>query len=126
MKITVPSSTNGRKASCWVLLKRCTSSTNRMLRRPLAARSARASSMAARISFTPESTAEMLWKCAPVVSASMRASEVLPTPGGPHRIIECTTPERIALLSGLSGPSRCSWPKKSSGRRGRMRAASGT
>ncbi len=33
MKVNRPDSTCGRKASCWLLLKRCTSSTNTMVRR---------------------------------------------------------------------------------------------
>ena len=36
-------------------------------------------------------------------SAISRASVVLPTPGGPHRIIECGLPDANATASGLPG-----------------------
>ena len=36
-------------------------------------------------------------------SAIRRASVVLPTPGGPHRIIECGLPDANATASGLPG-----------------------
>ena len=62
MKVMVPSSMWGRKASCWALLNRCTSSTNSTVGLPARQRHSRASSMAARISFTPESTADRLMK----------------------------------------------------------------
>ncbi|MDT4859767.1 hypothetical protein FQZ97_942930 [compost metagenome] len=61
MNVNRPLSTCGKKASCWLLLKRCTSSTNRMVRwavKPLRAASAR--STASRMSFTPPSTALMV------------------------------------------------------------------
>ena len=47
-------------------------------------------------------------------SAISRASVVLPTPGGPHRIIECGLPAANATASGLPGASRCRWPITSS------------
>ena len=59
-------------------------------------------------------------------SAIRRASVVLPTPGGPHRIIECSLPEANATASGLPGASRCRCPITSSMVRGRRRSASGT
>jgi hypothetical protein len=46
--------------------------------------------------------------------AISRASVVLPTPGGPHRIIECGLPDANATASGLPGASRCRWPMTSS------------
>ena len=66
MKTMVPSSTWGRKASCWALLNRCTSSTKRTVPRPIA-RFDRAASTAARMSLTPARTAE-----SPMKSASGR------------------------------------------------------
>ncbi|MMZ70051.1 hypothetical protein D1872_330080 [compost metagenome] len=57
MKVMVPSSMWGRNTSCWLLLKRCTSSTKRMVRTPRQLFSF-ALSMAARISLMPEVTAE--------------------------------------------------------------------
>ena len=57
--------------------------------------------------------------------AMRRASVVLPVPGGPQRIIECSWPRSSACRSGLPGASRCSCPTNSSSVRGRMRSASG-
>jgi hypothetical protein len=57
MNTLVPSSTNGRNRSCCALLKRCTSSRNRIVARPRS-RAMRAASTAARISLTPAITAE--------------------------------------------------------------------
>ena len=53
-------------------------------------------------------------KSSPNAFAISRASVVLPTPGGPHRIIECGRPDSKATRSGLPGPSRCDWPTTSS------------
>ena len=58
-------------------------------------------------------------------SAISRASVVLPVPGGPQRIIECSRPDSKATRSGLPGPSRCCWPITSSSVFGRSRSASG-
>src|SRR5262245_50821308 len=120
-----PDSTCGRKASCCALLKRCTSSTNTTVDLPSRRRLACARSTASRMSFTPPSTAEIATKSRPKASAISRASVVLPTPGGPHRIIECGRPDSNATRSGLPGPSRCAWPITSSMVRGRMRSARG-
>ena len=84
-----------------------------------------ARSTASRMSFTPPSTAEIAMNSSPNASAISRASVVLPTPGGPHRIIECGRPDSNATRSGLPGPSRCAWPITSSMFRGRIRSASG-
>ncbi len=105
MKLNSPDSTCGRKASCCALLKRCTSSTNTIVRRPCPA-AASARSTASRMSLTPPSTAEIAMNCASKNCAISRASVVLPTPGGPHRIIECGRPLSRATRSGMPGPSR--------------------
>ena len=55
---------------------------------------ASARATASRISLTPASTAEMAMNSALNASAIRRASVVLPTPGGPQRIIECSLPDR--------------------------------
>ena len=47
------------------------------------------------------------------VTASRRASVVLPVPGGPYRIIECGRPSSIAVRSVEPRPSRCSCPTNS-------------
>src|SRR3569832_582437 len=125
MKVSVPSSTMGRKASCCALLKRCTSSTIRLVARPDCARTCLACSTAARTSFTPACTAEMLKNCACTRRAMSRACVVLPVPGGPHRIIERMRPCSIASRSGLPGPRRWVWQAYTSRSRGRKRSTSG-
>ena len=103
MNVNRPDSTCGRNASCCALLKRCTSSTKRMVERPYCSRASRERSTASRISFTPDSTAEIAMNSVLNALAMRRASVVLPTPGGPQRIIEWglpgakRDPERAAL-----------------------------
>ena len=65
-----------------------------------------------------------------VVSAMILASVVLPTPGGPQRIMEpdpesSSLSRSICTRNGLPGPSRCSCPLYSSRVRGRIRSAKG-
>ncbi len=123
-KVNRPDSTCGRKASCCDLLKRCTSSTKTIVRRPRV-RASCACTTASRMSLTPASTADSTTNSASTAPAIRRASVVLPTPGGPHRIIECSRPEPNATRSGWPSPSRCCWPMTSSSVRGRRRSASG-
>ena len=124
MNTSVPSSTCGRKLSCWALLKRCTSSRNSMVGWPAAA-TWRARATASRMSLMPACTAESAMNSASQAAAISRASVVLPVPGGPHRIIECRARAAMASYSGLPGASSCRWPTYSSSTRGRMRSASG-
>src|SRR5438552_2424922 len=77
------------------------------------------------MSFTPENTAESAMNCASNASAIRRARVVLPTPGGPHRIIECGLPDTKARRRGLPGPRRCSCPTNSSRDLGRRASAIG-
>ncbi len=72
------------------------------------------------------STALSSSNAAPEAAATMRASVVLPEPGGPWRIIECGCPVSIACLSVDPSASSCSWPTNSSSACGRMRVDSGT
>ena len=51
----------------------------------------------------PASTALNGTKCACVISAMTRASVVLPVPGGPQRMIDCSRSRSIASRSGLPG-----------------------
>ena len=44
------------------------------------------------------------------VMAIIIANVVFPTPGGPHKIKEDTTPESIIFRSTLPGPTRCCCP----------------
>ena len=119
-----PRSICGRNASCWVLLKRCTSSTNNTVRVPCVKRSSAAARIC-RTSGSPESTAEMARNSAFAYFASSSASVVLPQPGGPHRIIECTWPDSIARRNEAPSPSNRRCPTISSRMRGRIRSASG-
>ena len=116
----------GKKASCWLLLKRCTSSTNNTVRRPRAAAS-RACSIDARISFTPAKTAESCKNSASLCAETSLARVVLPTPGGPHHRNECSpSRDSIAFLSGCPGPRRWRCPTTSSRHSGRILAAKGS
>ena len=56
------------------------------------------------ISLMPLMTAENSMKLAWVVSAMILASVVLPTPGGPQKIIELGSSRSICTRSGLPGP----------------------
>ena len=49
-------------------------------------------------------------KLARVRDAMTRPSVVLPTPGGPQRIIEGRRSVSMACTRGLPGPKRCPWP----------------
>src|SRR5690606_35161767 len=77
------------------------------------------------MSFTPPSTAEIDKNWASKPSAIKRASVVLPTPGGPQKIMECGRPDSKATRRGLPAPSRWDCPTTSSKVRGRKRSASG-
>ena len=124
MKMMFPASTCGRKASCWALLKRCTSSMKTMVRRP-ERRVCSAAAMTSLISRMPLSTALKETNSECVRRAIRRASVVLPQPGGPHRIIEPRSSLSMATRNGLPGPSSACCPANSSSVRGRMRSASG-
>ena len=88
ISVTTPSSTAGSSASCCALLKRWISSRKRIV----AVWRWRARSITARTSARPASTALCSSKLASVAAAIARASVVLPEPGGPWRIIECSRP----------------------------------
>src|SRR5215472_13446101 len=124
MKVMWPASTCGRKASCWALLKRWTSSTNTMVRYPERALYS-AAAMTSLISLMPARTALKETNSACVRRAMRRASVVLPQPGGPQKSIEPMLSLSICRRRGLPGPRSFSWPINSSSVRGRMRSASG-
>ena len=73
------------------------------MRRPRSARAVRARSTASRMSLTPAITAESCMNSASARRAISRASVVLPVPGGPQRISECSWPFSSAWRSGLPG-----------------------
>ena len=57
--------------------------------------------------------------------AKILANVVLPTPGGPQKIMEGSEPARMANRSGPSSPTTFSWTMYSSKVFGRRRAAKG-
>ena len=85
ISVTQRFSTPGSSASCWALVKRCTSSTNRTVSCPPRASSALAPSMAARTSLTPAATADTSTNRRRVCWLTIAAMVVLPVPGGPQR-----------------------------------------
>src|SRR5205823_623586 len=93
--------------------------------RPFPPRLSRARARTPRTSATLADTAESSSKSAPVTPATMRASVVLPLPGGPYRIVEPTRSSSIASRSADPSPRTCRWPTNSSSALGRSRRASG-
>ena len=83
LKVGVLFSTQGSRASCWLLFHLCTSSTKSIVLWPKWARRSLAASISILSSFTPESTALRVAKWLLVVFAITRARVVLPVPGGP-------------------------------------------
>ena len=98
---------------------------NKIVRGPPSRPRAWASAIAARRSATPLDTADSCTKTDRVARATIRASVVLPTPGGPQKIADGTASRSIARRSGRPSPISASWPANSASERGRMRAASG-
>ena len=78
-----------------------------------------------RTSLTPARTAEKNTKSADIFWARIRASVVLPLPGGPHNRREGIFLWRKSLLRILPSPNNSAWPTKSSIRVGRIRSARG-
>ena len=103
-----------QKASCWLLLKRCTSSTNT---RCAAAPGPIARRLGAlhRIAdvFPPPSTALMLMNCASNASAISRAMGGFAHARRPHGMQLCGRPDSNASRGGMPGPSTCCWPTTS-------------
>ena len=125
IRMIAPFSTKGRKASCWALLKRWISSTKTMVRSPILVSSS-ARFMTSLISLMPLVTAEKLMKLALVVLAMTLARVVLPTPGGPQKIMEGMRSDSTIRLKTLPSPIRCCWPMISSRLCGLSLAASGS
>ena len=72
-------------------------------------------------------TAESAMKRRPLLSASRRASVVLPVPGAPQRIKDGSAPPPASSRRRIRpSPTRCVWPTNSASERGRMRSARGT
>ena len=124
IRMILPFSTNGRKASCWALLKRWISSTKTMVLSPYR-RLFSACCITVRISLMPLVTAEKSINSDRVLLAIIRARVVFPTPGGPQKIIEEMRSSSIRRRSTFPFPRRCICPANSSNDLGRIRAASG-
>ncbi len=82
ISVISPSSTAGSRASCWALLKRWISSRKKIVGRPDARRSL-ARAITSRTSGRPALTAESSSKAPLARAAMIRATVVLPLPGGP-------------------------------------------
>ncbi len=120
----LPRSTYGRNASCCALLKRWISSTKTIVFSPTS-RSFSAWCITFLILLILLSTALKLKNLAFVCLAIISAKVVLPTPGGPQKIIEDTRSVSIISRSILPFPSNCFCPTNSSKVLGRTRLASG-
>ncbi len=70
----------------------------------------RADSITSRTSLTPDVTAESVKKGRSSCVATIFASVVLPTPGGPQRMNEGTLPVSKNLRNTPLRPTRCSCP----------------
>ena len=81
---------------------------------------------AARMSLTPEVTADSSTKRRRVARLTTVASVVFPVPGGPHSSSAMGASSSTSRRSGLPSPSRCRCPTTSSRVRGRIRTASGS
>ena len=121
MRTTRPSSTAGSRASCWALLKRCTSSMKRMVPCPCSPRRCRASSNTRRTSATPALTADRGTKALAVTAATTCASVVFPVPGGPHKMAEVKRSCSMRARNGASWGHQMALPGDSSRVRGRRR-----
>src|SRR5258708_1308212 len=97
---------------------------NRMVRVPYC-RAFSASSITCLISLIPESTAENSMNSALVMWAMIWASVVLPTPGGPQKMIDPGSSRSICRRRGFPGARMCSCPTNSSSVRGLIRRARG-
>jgi hypothetical protein len=73
----------------------------------------------------PEVTAEKGTNWHAVSAAMMRASVVLPVPGGPQKMSDGTRSWAIARRRNPRSPTTACWPTISSSVRGRRRSASG-
>ena len=110
MRTIDPASTCGRKASCCALLKRWISSTNRIVRWPRTRRAPSAAAITSLMSLMPASTALNETKRAFVRSATSRAIVVLPVPGGPQRMIDCSRSRSMASRKRPPGPEHVLLP----------------
>ena len=105
-------------------MKRWISSTKRMVRSPII-RLRSAAAITSLISLMPLVTALKSTNSAWVRRAMMRARVVLPTPGGPQKIMEEIKSWSMSWRRIFPSPNRWRWPANSSSVSGRRRAARG-
>lgn len=92
IKVIMPASTGPSSTSCCDLLKRCISSQNMMVFRPVNPSSLWACAKSFLHSATPVLALLTSTKRVPAAEAIRRAIVVLPDPGEPQRIIDGTLP----------------------------------
>ena len=125
IKVINPDSTCGKKASCWALLKRWISSTNRTVL-VFKFQFTLARSTTSSTSFFPAVTAEISIKSALNSLARILAKVVLPVPGGPQKIRLTGSPFLTISVKILPSPIISFWPKTSDNLVGRILSARGT
>jgi hypothetical protein len=124
-EVSSPLSTLGSSASCWALLKRWTSSRNRIVPWLRSPRRCWARATTSRTSLTPAVTAESVSKALAVCPAITWARVVFPVPGGPQRITDDRRSASISTRRGARGRPGGPGPRCRRGVRGRSRSASG-
>ena len=122
---TLPASTPSSSASCWLRASRWISSTKSSVRRADSPSRRAAESIFSRSSLTPVVAPCARSVYAPVRAAMTSASVVLPVPGGPATIIDCSASCSISLRRSDPCARQCCCPAMSSSVRGRTRTASG-
>ena len=125
IRIMLPFSTKGRKASCCALLKRWISSTKSTVFLPMR-RLLSAWAITSRISLMPLVTALKFTNSAWVLFAIIPASVVFPTPGGPQKIMDGMRSCSMSWRKSFPFPKRFVWPANSSRFSGRIRLARGS
>ena len=125
IRVIRPVSTCGKKASCWALLKRCISSTNKIVGPP-SRRFSSARLIIVLTSASPADTALISIKSALVALAIILAKVVLPLPGGPHS--SKLTSRFCFIIWRITWPlpSKCCCPTISSIEDGRSLSARGS
>ena len=125
IRIIVPFSTYGRKASCWALLKRCISSIKSIVLVPLVLSSCPAIFIMSFICLIPVLTAEKEINLLFVLFAIILARVVFPEPGGPQKMIEWRRSLSIILWRTFPSPTRCFCPTNPSRPAGLILSARG-
>ena len=126
MKISVPSSRNGRKVSCCALLKRCTSSRNRIVRRfATLARFLRLLHRRADVLHARHHRRQRDELAHPRAARSGARAWSCRCRAGPRGSSNAAGRPRSPAAAACPAPRTCCCPTNSSSERGRMRSASG-